>query len=217
MAAYSVMESWNALKLYTVCWNTFTTGMPRTYSVPVLFMLVSAPMYCFMNSMPLPDIMDIRHAMEITTATRHDTPRRQSKANSITSMPTTMTTDPAQSGSMCASSVSVCAAQPSMMRRSSPVACVSKNPSGRRIRCSVVALRMFVAVRNAARCVHISAQKYTMMDAAAKATAAQPYVAMLVAFCQFGATSMRSRATNQMHTNGPKLSSCDMPESAQPR
>ena len=78
-------------------------------------------------------------------------------------------------------------------------------------------MRMFDAVRNAAICVHISARKYTTMDAAASATAAQPYAAMLMAACQFGATSIRSRATNQMHRNGPKLSSCDMPDSAQPR
>ena len=28
-----MIASWNALNESTVCWNTFTTGMPRTYSV----------------------------------------------------------------------------------------------------------------------------------------------------------------------------------------
>ena len=100
--------------------------MPRTYSVPVLFMRTAAAMYCCMNSMPLPLIMVASAAMLTTTATRHDAPKRQSNAASMTSMPTTMATEPATSGSMWASNVSVEAAQPSTMRRSSPVACVSK-------------------------------------------------------------------------------------------
>ena len=36
LVLYSSIDSWNALKEYTVCWNIFTTGMPRTYSVPAL-------------------------------------------------------------------------------------------------------------------------------------------------------------------------------------
>ena len=51
------MASWNALNECTVCWNTFTTGMPRTYSVPVLFILTRDSMYFVMNSMPRPPIM----------------------------------------------------------------------------------------------------------------------------------------------------------------
>ena len=63
---------------------------------------------------------------EITTEMRHAAPKRQSKAKSNTSRPVTMAAAPEMSGSMCASSVSVEAAQPSTMRRSSPVACASK-------------------------------------------------------------------------------------------
>ena len=42
LALYSSMASLNALKEYTVCWKIFTTGMPRTYSVPALLMRSSA-------------------------------------------------------------------------------------------------------------------------------------------------------------------------------
>ena len=38
------MASWNARNEKTVCWKTFTTGMPRTYSVPVLFIFTSDSM-----------------------------------------------------------------------------------------------------------------------------------------------------------------------------
>ncbi len=51
----------------------------------------------------------------------------------------------------------------------------------------------------------------------ANASAHQPYAAMPAAAPQSGATAMRSRATNQMHTYGPKLTSMETAESAQPR
>ena len=101
---------------------------------------------------------------------------------------------------MWASRVSVEEAQPSMTRRSSPEGCTEKYPSGRRMRCSVVALRMLDAQRKAARCVHMRARKYVTMLASAKPTAHQPYDVMPAAACQSGATAMRSRATSQMHT-----------------
>ena len=79
-----------------------------------------------MNSPPLPLIMVAMAAKDTTTETRQAAPKRQSKAKSNTSRPATMAAAPEMSGSMCASRVSVEAAQPSTMRRSSPVACVSK-------------------------------------------------------------------------------------------
>ena len=84
------------------------------------------------------------------------------------------------------------------------------------MRWSVVLLRMFDAQRNAARCVHMSAAKYSRMDSTEKPSAHQPYVAMPLAAPQFGATAMRSRATSQMHTYGAKLTSMEIAESAQP-
>lgn len=57
-------------------------------------------MYCFMNSMPSPLIMRMRHATETATAARHASPRRQSKTANSASMPTTIATAPATSGSM---------------------------------------------------------------------------------------------------------------------
>ena len=109
-----------------------------------------------------------------------------------------MATEPARSGRLWASMVSVLEAHPSMMRRSSPVACVSKYPSGSVMRWSDVVLRMLVAQRKADRCVHMSAQKYTRMPSTANATATQAYWAMLAAWLQLGATATKSRATSQM-------------------
>ena len=55
------------------------------------------------------------------------------------------------------------------------------------------------------------------MLARAKPTAHQPYIAMSVASLQLGATAIRSRATSQMHTYGPKLNSCENAERAMPK
>ena len=85
------------------------------------------------------------------------------------------------------------------------------------MRCPVVRLRMFEAQRNAARCVHMSPAKYRAIEPTAKASAHQPYAAMPAAAPQSGAAAMRSRAANQMHTYGPKLTSMETAESAQPR
>ena len=59
-------------------------------------------------------------------------------------------------------------------------------------------LRMFAAVRKAARCVHISAAKYTRIPATANANAIQPYRTAPAACVHSGATAIRSRATSQM-------------------
>ncbi len=66
------------------------------------------------------------HAIETTTETRHASPSRQSNTKNNAIMPTIIATEPAVSGSLCASSVSVSAAQPSTTRRNAPDACVSK-------------------------------------------------------------------------------------------
>ena len=79
----------------------------------------------------------------------------------------------------------------------SPEALLSNQPSGVCIRCAMPCLRMLDAVRNAARCVHISAQKYTTMPLTANANAIQPYREISAACVQFGATATRSRTTSQ--------------------
>lgn len=112
--------------------------------------------------------------MEMMTAAKQASPSRQSNTKNSASIPTIMAMEPAVSGSLCANSPSVSAAQPSTTRRSAPEACVSKYPSEALIRCAVVCLRMFAAQRNAARCVHISAAKYTRMLATANPSAAHP-------------------------------------------
>ena len=63
----------------------------------------------------------------------------------------------------------------------------------------------------------MSPAKYSRMDATEKPSAHHPYAAMLVAALQSGATAMRSRATSQMQTYGPKPTIIDAAESAQPR
>lgn len=78
------------------------------------------------------------------------------------------------------------------------------------------ALRMFVAVRNAARCVHMSAAKYTTSPASANASAARPYAAAWVASAQFGATATRSRSTNHTHTSIAMDSTAFTPDSTHP-
>lgn len=79
-----------------------------------------------MKSMPRPPIIFIMHSMDTTTGTRHARPSRQSNTANSTSMPAIMATEPAVSGSICASICSVEAEQPSITRRSSPDAWVSK-------------------------------------------------------------------------------------------
>ena len=54
------------------------------------------------------------------------------------------------------------------------------------------------------------------MESTANPRAHQPYTAMFAAAPQFGATAIRSRATNQMQMYGPKLTSIEMADSAQP-
>ena len=62
----------------------------------------------------------------------------------------------------------------------------------------------------------MSPAKYKRMESTANPRAHQPYTAMFAAAPQFGATAIRSRATNQMQMYGPKLTSIEMADSAQP-
>ena len=61
-----------------------------------------------------------------------------------------------------------------MVRRSLPLPNCSITPSGSFEICSVISMRIFVAMRNAAMCEHISPVIYTKTAAAAKSTAIQP-------------------------------------------
>ena len=85
------------------------------------------------------------------------------------------------------------------------------------MRWSVVALRMLDAQRNAARCVHMRPAKYSRMLPAERPNAHQPYEATPAAALQSGATAIRSRATSQTQTYGPKPTSIETAESAHPR
>ena len=66
---------------------------------------------------------------------------------------------PTISARLCARSVSVSADAPSRRFLIRPDALESKKPSGAFIRCSIPRLRIFEAVLNAVRCVHINAAK----------------------------------------------------------
>lgn len=112
--------------------------------------------------------------IEITAANRHDAPMRQSNTTISTIIAISITRLPTMSARLWASRVSVSAAAPSSRFRRSPEALESKNPSGAFIRCAIPCLRMLDAVRKAARCVHISAAKYTAIPPNAKANAIQP-------------------------------------------
>ena len=88
----------------------------------------------------------------------HAAPMRRSNTNISTNIAINIATVPTISARLCASSVSVSAA-PSRRLRKSPDALLSKKPSGVFIRCAMPRLRILDAVRNAAKCVHISAAK----------------------------------------------------------
>ena len=75
---------------------------------------------------------------------------------------------------------------------------------------------MFAAVRNAARCVHMSAAKYTNRPAAENANASQPQKASPSAALQLGATATRSRSTNHTHTRGMTTKTPLTPASTHP-
>ena len=72
------METLSALKEWAVCWNTFTTGMPRTYSVVAWLMSSRASWYTLMNCILSGPIMEKMHANDMITASRQARPMRQS-------------------------------------------------------------------------------------------------------------------------------------------
>ena len=148
--------------------------MPRTYSVPALLITSWAAWYSAMSPAFLPPIIVPMAATETTAASRQAAPMRQSYTNISTSMAMNMATVPTISARLWASKVSVSEAAPSSRLRSRPEALESKKPSGAFIRCAMPALRILEAVRKAARCVHISAAKYTRIPAKEKAKAIQP-------------------------------------------
>ena len=186
------------MKEYTVCWKIFTTGMPRTYSVPALVMRSWAAWYSAMIWAFLPPIMANMVRMEITAASRQAQPIRQSKTNISTSMAINRVMVPTMSARLWASRVSVSAAAASSRPRMRPEALASNQPSGASITWATPRLRMLAAVRKAAKWVHISPPKYSTMPPKAAPKASHPYRATLWACVQFGATSIRSRAASQI-------------------
>ena len=122
----------------------------------------------------MPPIMVAMAPTETTADSRHAAPMRQSYTNISTSMARNMATVPTISARLWASSVSVSDAAPSSRLRRSPEALASKKPRGAFIKWAIPALRMLLAVRNAARCVHIRAAKYTRIPAKEKAKAIHP-------------------------------------------
>ena len=186
------------MKDHTVCWKIFTTGMPRTYSVPALVIRSWAAWYSAISCAFLPPIMANMERMETTAASRQAQPIRQSKTNIRASMATNRVMVPTMSARLWASSVSVSAAAASSRPRMRPEALASNQPSGASITWATPRLRMLAAVRNAARWVHIRPAKYSAIPPTSVANAIQPYRVTLWAAVQSGATSIRSRAASQI-------------------
>ena len=153
------MACLNARKEYTVCWKIFTTGMPRTYSVPAFVMRSWAAWYSAMIPAFFPPIMENMAITEITAARRQAAPIRQSNTSIITSIARNRTMVPTMSARLWANSVSVSAAAASRRPRIKPDALASKNPRGAFITWAMPCFRMLDAVRKAARCVHIRPAK----------------------------------------------------------
>ena len=122
----NIASSLKALKEYTVCWNTFTTGIPRTYSVPALLITSWAAWYSAMSPAFFPPIIVAMATTDTTAASRQEAPIRQSKTNIRTSMAINMATVPTMSARLWASKVSVSEAAPSRRFRRSPEALESK-------------------------------------------------------------------------------------------
>ena len=111
---------------------------------------------------------------------------------------------------------SVWPAHPSITRRISPDECALKYPMGIRATWRTIALRIFAAMRKAARCEAMSAPKYTMMPSAANTTASTAHIAADDASLQFGYTEIKSRTTNHTHTRGITVSAAFSTERPHP-
>ena len=104
-----------------------------------------------------------------------------------------------------------------MVRRSLPLPNCPMTPSGSVAMCLVMARRRLVAMRNAARCEHISPVMYTSTAATADPTAIQPQPVTWTAFSCCGAASMTSLRMRQMYHSGTSASSAPTADSAHER
>ena len=148
--------------------------------------------------------------------TRHRSPILQSNRNATTKKITGVAKEPTKSGSLWAIRSSVWPAHPSITRRISPDECTLKYPIGIRATWRTIALRIFAAIRKAARCEAMSAPRYTMMLNTAKTTASTAHIAADDASAQFGYTEIKSRTTNHTQTSGITVSTAFSAERPHP-
>ena len=154
-----------------VCWNTFTTGIPRTNSTASLFIFSSAVMYPDIKSALSPPIIFFKKNTLIASGIKQQIPSLQSKTNNKLMTATGITTAPVRSGNWCARNPSVSPALSSIIFRSLPLAFWLKYPSGNVTIWCIASFFILVAVRNAARCEQHNATKYNKILSNENATA----------------------------------------------
>ena len=138
-----------------------TTGMPRTYSTASVFICSRRFMYWRMNSRPRVFMVYAMMPIAVKTGTRQASPNRQSKAAISATASSGTSAVPAMSGSWWARKEWVMLALSSIILRIRPVVLLSKKPSGMPTMRRMALLRMLLSTRNAAKCEHISAPKYS--------------------------------------------------------
>ena len=114
-----------------------------------------------MKALPRVFMVYVMMPIAVNTGTRQAKPSRQSNtAMSATDSKGTSAV-PAMSGSWWARNEWVMPALSSMILRILPLVVVSKKPSGMLTMRRMALLRMLLSTRNAAKCEHISAPKYS--------------------------------------------------------
>ena len=88
-------------------------------------------------------------------------------------------------------------------------------PSGSSVTCFIALLRILLATRNAERCEHISAPKYTAIETSAKITAIHPLCMIFDAPEKSPPASMTSLIISQIYTNGTSARSALIADSTQ--
>ena len=168
------MDPLKRLKENTVWPNVFTTGIPRTYSTASLDISSKAFWYSSIFFFILAPVILIIIKNPSTTGTRLNKPKRQSNRNNNASKPIGVAIAPALSGSWCAKYVSVAALDSFTILRSLPLPNVSAKPRGSFTIWCIASIRILAAIRNAAKCEHISRPIYSKIDNTENNTAIQP-------------------------------------------
>ena len=134
-----------------VCWKTFTTGIPRTYSTASVFISSSDVMYARINSLPLVFMVYPMINMAMTTGTIHAKPNCQLNIPMSNMVIAGTKIVPDKSGSWCARKEWVMLALSSMILRIRPLVFVSKKPRGIFTILHIASFRRFDSTRNAAK------------------------------------------------------------------